>query len=446
MLDTLKNLKEKVTRPVVNEGLQFWREKIYSSLSLALVIIGLLAYIPSIYLSVNYKLWSVVILDTIVYLFIVCLFFLKGLPYKIRVFGLLIIVYTLGVGLLLFLGFGGAGLVWLFSFPVFGSILKGVRCSVIAISINALTLLTLGLLLHFDLMPEGTAFSFKIESWTIISINFICLNVLVSMPIAVLLDGLETTIEREMVGQVQLKQEQEALQSRNEDLKRINSDLDNFVYIASHDLKAPINNIEGLVDALQRELKEKGETDHIIDMIRVSTDRFKKTILSLTEVTKAQRNEEEDREQQLNIGEIFREVTFNLHDLIKEQSAQIETSFEVDSIHYFRKDLTSIFYNLLSNAIKYRSSERQLVISVASGIAKDNWVFISVKDNGLGMQGNFKEKIFRMFTRLHDHVQGSGVGLYIIKRIVENHGGRVEVSSEINKGSVFTLYLKKKRS
>jgi signal transduction histidine kinase len=446
MLDTLKNFKEKVTRPVVNEGLQFWREKIYRSLSLALVILGLLAYIPSVYLSVHFKIWSVAVLDTIVYFIILCLYFFKGLPYKIRVFGLLTTVYILGVALLIFLGSGGAGLVWLFSFPIFGSILKGVRCSIICISINIITIVALGLLLEYGLFPDGAAFSYQIENWTIVGINFICLNGLVSMPIAVLLDGLETTIEKEIKGQAQLKLEQEALQDRNEDLKRINSDLDNFVYIASHDLKAPINNIEGLIDALQRELKENGETAHIIDMIKVSTERFKKTILSLTEVTKAQRTEEEDREEYVNIEEVFSEVVFDLQELIKGQSAQIETSFEVNTIHYFRKDLTSILYNLVSNAIKYRSSERQIVISVASGVSKDNWVFISVKDNGLGMQGNFREKIFRMFTRLHDHVQGSGVGLYIIKRIVEGHGGKVEVSSEVNIGSLFTVYLKRKRS
>jgi signal transduction histidine kinase len=444
MLEELKNLKQNVLRPVVNEGLQFWREKIYRSLSLTFVIFGFLAYVPSVYLAVHLQIWSVTVLDTIVYFLVVSLFLFRQLPYNIRVAGLLIVIYILGLALLLFLGSSGAGLIWLFSFPVWGSILKGYRCSIICIIINIITVIGLGILLKYDLFLKEMMFSYQLDSWTIIAINFICLNGLVSMPISALLDGLETTIEKERIAQEQLKNEQDTLQSRNADLKRINADLDNFVYIASHDLKAPINNIEGLIEVLEMELEQRGDVSNIIQLIRKSTERFKQTILSLTEVTKAQQNEGEDRDENLDINEVFNEVIFSLNDLIEKYSPLVHTSFNLSQINYSRKDLTSILYNLISNAIKYRSPKRPSLVTVSSGLSSDNYFFISVKDNGLGMHGDYQEKIFRMFKRMHDHVEGSGVGLYIIKRIAENHGGRVEVFSEFDKGSVFTVYLKKK--
>jgi signal transduction histidine kinase len=445
MLNELKNLKQNVLRPVIDEGLQFWREKIYHSVSLTFVILGLCAYIPSVYLSIHFNIWPVAILDTLAYLFVVCLFFLKRLPYNIRVAGLLIIVYILGLALLLFLGSGGAGFIWLFSFPVFGSILKGFRCSIICIIINIITVIGLGIFLKYDLFPKGIMFSYQIESWTIVGINFICLNGLVSIPVSALLNGLETTLEKEKDSQEQLKKEQDTLKSRNEDLKKINSDLDSFVYIASHDLKSPVNNIEGLMEVLQMDLQNGKKVDYIIEMIKKSTERFKQTIVALTEVTKAQYNDGESLDEKLDVREIFTEVILGLDALVKKHSSVIETAFEITAIDYSRKDLTSIFYNLLSNAIKYRAPARPSFISVTTGISEDNYCFIAVRDNGLGLQGDYKEKIFRMFKRMHDHVEGSGVGLYIIKRIAENHGGRVEVFSEYNKGSVFTVYLKRNR-
>ncbi|MFL5730653.1 MAG: hypothetical protein ACJ75J_14290, partial [Cytophagaceae bacterium] len=164
----------------------YWRERIYYSLAMALCIFGFIAYVPSVYLSVKEDLWSVAILDTLVLAGIVSIFIFKKIPYMIRVSALLVILYLLGVALLLLLGPNGAGLIWLFAFPILTSILAGLGPAIIAIAINAISVTTLGLLNFFHLLDKTLMSGYYIESWSIISVNFICLNLLTSIPIAML--------------------------------------------------------------------------------------------------------------------------------------------------------------------------------------------------------------------------------------------------------------------
>ncbi|WP_224999367.1 PAS domain S-box protein [Cesiribacter sp. SM1] len=237
----------------------------------------------------------------------------------------------------------------------------------------------------------------------------------------------------------------ENLAKSNTELKKINNDLDNFVYTASHDLKAPVLNIEGLMYALQRELSpeaaESKDVSTIMSMIMQSINRFKGTIENLTEISKIQKSLAEDVEQ-VPIAEVIEDVVLSISELAKAAGARIKVDTAAcEYVRYSRKDLHSILYNLISNAIKYRSPERPPEVEVTS-YCNDGEIRISVKDNGLGIKKEQQEKAFVMFKRLHTHVEGSGVGLYIVKKIVENTEGSIVLESEAGKGSVFTVCLK----
>jgi signal transduction histidine kinase len=131
--------------------------------------------------------------------------------------------------------------------------------------------------------------------------------------------------------------------------------------------------------------------------------------------------------------------------LITESGAVIHTDFQVQTLPYARKNLRSIIYNLLSNAIKYRSPDKNIEIFASTRETENNIVLI-IQDNGLGIPEKQKHKLFAMFKRLHTHVEGSGIGLYILKRIVENYGGHVQVDSQEGEGSTFTVFFKKPTS
>lgn len=240
---------------------------------------------------------------------------------------------------------------------------------------------------------------------------------------------------------------EENLNEKNNELLRINSDLDNFIYTASHDLKAPVSNIEGLILSLASnfELEDKAvdeDTQLHLEMMQISISKFKNTINELTEISKVQKLHKEDIEE-VNVSEIFDDVKFSILNKINEIDANITADLcSVPILRYSRKNLRSIIYNLLSNALKYTDTSRKAQIGIELKDSGD-WYVMKISDNGLGIDFNDQKKIFSMYKRFHNHVEGSGIGLYIVKKIVDNAGGIIEVNSEIGKGSTFIIYFKK---
>ncbi|AKD03668.1 hybrid sensor histidine kinase/response regulator [Pontibacter korlensis] len=238
---------------------------------------------------------------------------------------------------------------------------------------------------------------------------------------------------------------EERVKERTKELTRVNKDLDNFVYTASHDLKAPINNIEGLMVALRETMQEKQldqeEVVPLMDMISGAIGRFKLALQDLTEVAKVQ-YEEAVNQESISFKEVLEDVKLNIKDLIAKYDADVVDDFsKAPDAVFSRKNLRSILYNLVSNAIKYSSPERKPEVKVSTKLV-DGYTLLTVRDNGLGLRKQDQQKVFGMFKRLHAHVEGTGVGLAIVKRIVENCDGRIEFESELGKGTVFNVYLK----
>jgi signal transduction histidine kinase len=255
-------------------------------------------------------------------------------------------------------------------------------------------------------------------------------------------EELQATNEELLEANQAVVESNEKLQASNQQLLIINRDLDNFIYTASHDLKSPIANIEGLMTALVKKLTAKFSLDeeqqNILSMVTSSVDRLKSTIANLTEIAKVQK--ETAQQETVSIEKVLEEVVEDLGRLVPDTGVSIQKYLEVDEIKFARKHLRSILLNLLSNAIKYHSKERKPVVEIRTRIER-NYIVIEVKDNGLGIAANNIEKLFTMFKRFHTHVEGTGIGLYIIKRIVENVGGKIQVESRVEEGTKFIIYL-----
>ena len=249
---------------------------------------------------------------------------------------------------------------------------------------------------------------------------------------------LEARVERRTKA---LSASEEELKEKNQELERTNVDLDNFIYTASHDLKSPIVNLEGLINLIRVKLEDNEQSNHLqlIEMMDTSVLKLKKTISDLAEITKVQKNLGDEPEE-VTFQEIIQDVKEDIEPAIKEAGAQLTEEFEVPSVLYPRKNLRSILYNLLSNAIKYRSPERVAEIKVRT-FHEDGTVVLAVEDNGLGISEEQQPKLFSMFKRFHAHVEGTGIGLYIIKRAVENRGGRIEYIEKDGQGSIFKVYM-----
>ncbi len=228
----------------------------------------------------------------------------------------------------------------------------------------------------------------------------------------------------------------------NQQLTRTNIDLDNFIYTASHDLKAPITNIEGLLILLRKALPAAVRADALVatalDRMQESVERFTRTIGHLTDVTKLQ-TEFAQPPATLVLAEVVEEVRQDMLPQLTEAGAQLEVAVAGCRPRLFsEKNLRSIIYNLLSNALKYRHPGRPPHIRVAC-TAEGNELVLIVQDNGLGVSAQQQARLFQLFQRLHSHVEGSGLGLYMVKKIVENAGGTIAVASEVGVGTTFTL-------
>jgi signal transduction histidine kinase len=242
----------------------------------------------------------------------------------------------------------------------------------------------------------------------------------------------------------QLKQLTEALQTTNAQLTRTNTDLDTFVYTASHDLKAPIANIEGLLLALREQLPPEAlaaaQVTHLLALMQDSVARFQQTLGYLSDVAKLQLVQTEPTEP-LDLAAHIEAVRLDLAPLLLASGGQLVVEVaECPTAHFPPKNLRSILYNLLSNGLKYAHPNRPPVVQIRSTCLPD-CVVLEVQDNGLGLTQEQQGKLFVMFQRLHTHVEGSGVGLYMVKRIVENAGGRIEVHSQPGLGTRFTVSL-----
>lgn len=242
------------------------------------------------------------------------------------------------------------------------------------------------------------------------------------------------------------KQLESILIEKNHKLDKAKRDLETFVYTSSHDLKAPISNLKALFSTLENKLDEnsRNNTSEILNMIHQSIEKFHKVLKDLS-VTGEKQAEEAETPSSISLSELFEEVKSNMLDTITETRALfIEDIGDVPYIKFPQKNLRSIFYNLISNAIKYRLDDRRPEIRISTK-RTDGYVLIEVHDNGVGIEEGDKEKVFDMYSRLHDHVEGTGVGLNIVKRLVENNGGKIELESEVGKGSTFKVYLKEEK-
>ncbi len=241
----------------------------------------------------------------------------------------------------------------------------------------------------------------------------------------------------------ELQATNEELGDSNRQLTRTNVDLDNFIYTASHDLKAPISNIEGLLDTLRDELPLQaagGEVAYILELMQDSVNRFTRTIEHLTDVSRLQKEHGQPREP-VPLAGIIEDVRLDLAPLLQQTGGRLHVDVRaVPTVQFSVKNLRSVVYNLLSNALKYHHPDRAPQVQVRSREVGAYHV-LEVQDNGLGLDLTREPELFGMFRRYHTHVGGSGIGLYMVKRMVENTGGRIEVHSTLGEGSTFTVYF-----
>lgn len=235
----------------------------------------------------------------------------------------------------------------------------------------------------------------------------------------------------------ELKTTQHELNHKNEVLTRINEDLDNFVHTASHDLLAPLASLSNAIGLIKEIVPSNDELDPLFRIVKDSVKNFKGMIEEIGGVARIE-NQSVSTEL-VALQDIFESVEWSLSDLIKQSDALIKTDFQITHIHFSKKNLRSILFNLVSNGIKY-SGERRPEIKVQT-LTDDGFVILTVADNGIGLNQDDIDKIFRKYERIQTGPDGQGIGLFLTKKIVDSAGGRIEVESTPDVGSTFKIFF-----
>lgn len=240
------------------------------------------------------------------------------------------------------------------------------------------------------------------------------------------------------------KQTQRQLVAQNTRLLRSNQDLDNFVYTASHDLKQPIHNMAGIFEELTRTAYFRDpDAIKLIAMFEQALGNINSTIDNLAAIVRTQREARTDAPETVALAPLVEEVINSLQEDVNRLGARFDIDFSrCEEVPFVRSSLQSLFYNLISNALKYAAPGRHPHIRLNCAPDAAKRPVLTVTDNGLGIDlARYGSQLFKQFARFHPHIDGSGMGLYLVNRLVQQQGGRIEVESVVGQGTTFRVYL-----
>ncbi|MEM9445529.1 MAG: PAS domain S-box protein [Verrucomicrobiota bacterium] len=224
-----------------------------------------------------------------------------------------------------------------------------------------------------------------------------------------------------------------------------NKELEQFAYIASHDLQEPLRSIKNFSELLAVEYGDKleGEAVTYLEFLTRASNRMSHLIQALLDYSRLGKNL---RLEEIDCNMLVDEVSEDMSATIESQKAMIQI-YDLPKVTGDRSMLRLLFQNLLSNAIKFRQNDHGVIVSISSTSDQTHWIF-SVKDNGIGISSESQEKIFQIFKRLHSQskYEGSGIGLAHCRKITEFHGGRIWVDSELGRGSNFRFSIARNTS
>ena len=237
------------------------------------------------------------------------------------------------------------------------------------------------------------------------------------------------------------------LQAANQQLARTNADLDNFVYAASHDLRQPVNNLLGLFEEIRRAATFPDPADaQLLHFMAKSLHALSTTIDDLATVVQENRELATQADEPVALADLAADVLATLHPQAVATNADIQLDFSaLPEVPCVRSNLRTILLNLTANALKYHHPDRTPQVHIRT-LSTDGQPVLEVQDNGLGIDlAAHGQELFQLFRRFHPQAaEGTGVGLFLVNRLVQAQGGRIEVESEEGQGTLFRVFLGEK--
>jgi len=424
-------------------GLVFWRNLLFAESMIYLFPFCLIALIPGVYWSYKTGLVFLAVADLVIVSVIAFIVFSSGIAIKYRKLVFMTCVYFLSTTIIYYVGLPGPGLLYLYGACVFGIFFFEKKYAFLFAALNTFIVTAIGFLIHLDWMPWPQDRLHSLNEWIAVTSNLVFLGFITAALVPPLFKGLQTTIEKQVLLTRQLEEQQMKLNESYLQLQKKNEDLEQFAYIASHDLQEPLRMVTGFLTQLEK--KYEGQLDEkaqqYIYYASNGAKRMHQIIVDLLEYSRAGRSLGDATST--DVGEVLQEVLLLLSKRIQETNADIRIG-AMPVLTVPPAALRQLFQNLLDNAMKYQPDGQQPRIRIDATEKMNEWEF-RIADNGIGISPEYFERIFLIFQRLHqrEEYSGTGVGLAICKKIVETLQGKIWIESIEGSGSDFYFTIPK---
>jgi signal transduction histidine kinase len=410
-----------------------------------LLPLSTIAFGPGIVYSFHVDLPSLGIADIIALISLITITLPIRIPLHMRKVIFMFIAYFIAIVAIWYVGMLGPGLILLLAACILGIVFFSNKMAIYFAHLNLVLLVLFASLLSLNYFQWRNFIVREhiIEEWIAVAGNVILMSYLFAFIIPYVFKKMQSTINEEHRLKEKLELKQLELEKTLSILHRKNEELEQFAYIASHDLQEPLRMVSSFMEKIDQKygdiLDEKGKT--YLHFAVDGSKRMRKMIVDLLEYSRFQRSDQVA--EIINLNDILNVEL----ELFQEQISATNTTLIIDklpSIFAPKSSIIRLFQNLISNALKYRKLEVPLLIEISCQENEDNYLF-SVKDNGIGIDEKYHSKVFTIFQRLHreDEISGSGIGLAICKKIISDLDGTIWFESNSVDGTNFLFKLPK---
>lgn len=421
------------------------KDNIFKYVLSILLPLSTVAFIPGIIYSFHVDLPFLGFADIIALSVLIILTLPIRMPLFVRKVVFIWIAYFIAIAAIWYVGLLGPGLILLLAACLFGVVFFPNKHAIYFAHLNLGILILFAFLLYLDVFNWRDFILRKhiLEEWVAVCGNLILMSYLFAFLIPYVFKKLQKTIDEQNRLKDKLETKQIELEKAMITLERKNQELEQFAYVASHDLQEPLRMVSSFMEKIDQKyadvLDEKGKT--YLHFAVDGSKRMRKMIIDLLEYSRFQRSIQES--EWINLNDILKVEV----ETFQEELSSINATLVVDqmpSILAPKSAIIRLFQNLISNAIKYRKSDVPLLIEIKCQETEKEYLF-SVKDNGIGIDEKYQTKVFTIFQRLHreDEISGSGLGLAICKKVVTDLGGNIWFESNSVDGTNFLFNLPK---
>jgi signal transduction histidine kinase len=403
------------------------------------------AYIPSIIIAVQQELWIVAFIDTISYPVVIWVFAAKKKSLKLRAGVMVIYLFFLSEVLIVSLGMIGAGYLWLFAVPLMAAVIADTKLASIMLGLNFITLIAVGFLINYQIIPIYGETIYSLASWTVVSGNFIFLNVIVTVMVILSIKGLEKTLNNERLIYQELQEKNNELITAKEKAEKSDRLKSEFLAQMSHEIRTPINVLLNFVMLMKDETEHLSEdvkeflpsvdsagrrivrtTDQILNMAEIQADTYEPRFSRTDLVEDIIKNEFFDYQSEAKAKELIYDLN-----VLTDDPAVILDSHGV----------TSIFSNLIDNAIKYTPPKGSVKVNVNRD--GNGHLYFEVSDTGIGISEEYIERIFDHFSQEEQgytrKFDGTGLGMTLVKKYCEMNKAELDIKSVKDKGTTIRV-------